>query len=539
MNLRKTAALISACGLLLCSCGEKEEKEIRVYTGLFGSKGNPISSDNEIRNLIAEKTGAMCLEEWVYEKSNSETAFSDMIAADKYTDFIYTDVSIYQRMIKNNALIPIDNYWDDYPNIKAYLTDKEWNRVRAEDGHVYFMPLFSTVHVRDSSTYHNDEAFWIQLRVLEWAGYPKLETLDDYFDLIEKYLAANPTNERGEKYIGYEILANSNQFFSLDNPPMFLDGYPNDGCCIVDTETHEAKDYNLSPTAEKWFKKLNEEYHKGVIDPECFVLSTQQYFDKLSTGNVLGIVDQKWNFNDAITDLPPECTYIPFGITIEEGIEEHYHSRVAFNSSSGFGITKSCTDIEGALQFVNDLLSPEILNLRFWGIEGVDYTKDENGIFSQDKEQMKRWRDSEYAEKHICLYNFFPYPFGMAPDGINAYCPSNQAQMYYDTLKPEVQKCFDAYGVHTYLELLNDAPENSPWFPMWSYTPEEGTAAREALDGMNELKLRSLPQIVMGDDFDKLWKQYEHDYSTLNTEAYFDSLTQEVQRRIDIDENGS
>ena len=133
--------------------------------------------------------------------------------------------------------------------------------------------------------------------------------MDDYFDLIERYLAENPTDENGEPNIGYEILANDSMFFSLDNPPMFLDGYPNDGCCIVDPVTHEAIDYNLSPTAEKWFRKLNEEYHKGIIDQSTFMMSSEQYYEKLKTGRVLGIVDQKWNFDYIDRELDPD-TYL-------------------------------------------------------------------------------------------------------------------------------------------------------------------------------------------------------------------------------------
>ncbi|MFR3166213.1 MAG: hypothetical protein ACLTQG_30725 [Hungatella sp.] len=36
------------------------------------------------------------------------------------------------------------------------------------------------------SAVHSDEAFWIQTRVLKWAGYPEVKTMDQYFDLIRK-----------------------------------------------------------------------------------------------------------------------------------------------------------------------------------------------------------------------------------------------------------------------------------------------------------------------------------------------------------------
>ena len=75
---------------------------------------------------------------------------------------------------------------------------------------------------------HNDEAFWIQARVLKWAGYPKIDTLDKYFDLIEKYNEANPKMADGTENIPYTILCDDWRYFCLENAPQFLDGYPND-----------------------------------------------------------------------------------------------------------------------------------------------------------------------------------------------------------------------------------------------------------------------------------------------------------------------
>lgn len=77
-------------------------------------------------------------------------------------------------------------------------------------------------------------------------------------------------------------------------------------------------DYNTSDTAVKYFKKLNEEYQKGIVDPESFTQSYDEYISKLSTGRVLGMIDhggisltqqampssrQDWMHRDAITFL--------------------------------------------------------------------------------------------------------------------------------------------------------------------------------------------------------------------------------------------
>ena len=55
-------------------------------------------------------------------------------------------------------------------------------------------------------------------------------------------------------------------------------------------------DYNTSDTAVKYFKKLNEEYQKGIVDPESFTQTYDEYISKLSTGRVLGMIDQWWDF---------------------------------------------------------------------------------------------------------------------------------------------------------------------------------------------------------------------------------------------------
>ena len=63
-----------------------------------------------------------------------------------------------------------------------------------DDGHIYWIQAFSNIYGEEKATTHNDEAFWIQTRVLEWAGYPEIKTMDQYFDLIESYQKANPIN---------------------------------------------------------------------------------------------------------------------------------------------------------------------------------------------------------------------------------------------------------------------------------------------------------------------------------------------------------
>ena len=121
----------------------------------------------------------------------AEEAVGTMIAGGEYPDFIDGSDGM-QQLYEAGALVALDDYIDDYPNIKAYLSDAQWNKLRRDDGHIYWINQFSAIYEKDMTTTHNDEAFWIQTRVLEWAGYPEIRTMDQYFDLLEDYMEANP-----------------------------------------------------------------------------------------------------------------------------------------------------------------------------------------------------------------------------------------------------------------------------------------------------------------------------------------------------------
>ena len=280
--------------------------EIKEFDAFFAVPGSEINDDNEIQQLIAEKTGAKVKETWLTGQT-AEEAIGTMIAGGEYPDFIDGSDGM-QQLYEAGALIALDDYLDDYPNIKNYLTETQWEKLRQDDGHIYWINQFSARNGKDMTTTHNDEAFWIQVRVLEWAGYPEIRTMDQYFDLLESYIAENPTMQDGTENIAYTILCEDWRYFCLENAPQFLDGYPNDGSVIVKDGT-TIVDYNTTPTAKAYFGKLNEEFHKGIVDPESFTQTYDEYIAKLSTGRVLGMIDQWWNFAYSVNDSLKAVSY--------------------------------------------------------------------------------------------------------------------------------------------------------------------------------------------------------------------------------------
>lgn len=543
------AALMGVAMLstLLAGCGggdkegSSEEGGVKEFTAFFAVPGTEINDDNEIQQKIAEITGAKCKETWLTGQT-AEEAVGTMIAGGEYPDFIDGGDGMAQ-LYDAGALVALDEYIDDYPNIKEYLTEQEWDKLRQEDGHIYWIQQFQNIYGEEKATIHSDEAFWIQTRVLEWAGYPEVKTMDQYFDLIESYQEANPTMEDGTENIPYTILCEDWRYFCLENAPQFLDGYPNDGSVIVDPEELKVIDYNTTPTAVKYFQKLNEEYHKGIVDPESFTQTYDEYIAKLSTGRVLGMIDQWWNFaynvNDSLKQQGLDeqgCDYVPLPITIEEGIQNRWHcSGSVLNEASGLAITTSCEDVEGALQFIDDLLSQEVHDLRYWGVEGEDYEVDENGLFYRTEEQRLEASDTAYKASHLCTYSYFPQYAGTSRDGINAMQPQYQPTEFFDGLSDDVKKCFEAYGAETYVDMLGTSEAPGPWYPMYSYSNNmtTSTPGGMALTKMGEIKHEYLPKVVMAEDFDAAWDEYMEAYESCDPQAFLDEMQEELDRRME------
>ena len=544
------AAMFAGCGSDAASTDAKENADgadsteaggVKEFTAFFAVPGSEINDDNEIQQIIADKTGVKVKETWLTGQT-AEEAVGMMITGGELPDFICGG-SGQSQLYDADVLVALDDYLDDYPNIKNFFTQQQWDQLRQDDGHIYWIPQFSNIKGEEKVCTHNDEAFWIQARVLKWADYPEIRTMDQYFDLIERYNEANPTMEDGTENIPYTILCDDWRYFCLENAPQFLDGYPNDGSCIVDPETLTVIDYNTTDTAVKYFQKLNEEYQKGIVDPESFTQTYDEYIAKLSTGRVLGMIDQWWDFaytaGDAIKQAGLDaqgCDYIPLPITIDESVKNQWHcSGGVLNVSDGLAITTSCEDVEAALQFVDDLLSQDIHNLRFWGVEGVDYNVDDNGEFYRTEEQRTRAVDTAYKAFHTCTYSYFPQYSGTSDDGINANKPDGQANEFFDGLNDDVKEAFSAYGAETYVDMIgtNEAP--GAWYPMWSYSNSftTDTEGGMAWNKIGEIKHEYLPQVVMAKDFDAAWAEYMDAYNSCDPGAFIGELQTELDKRME------
>ena len=77
-------------------------------------------------------------------------------------------------------------------------------------------------------------------------------------------------------------------------------------------------------------------------------------------------------------------------------------------NTAGFAVTTCCKDPDVAFKFINDILSDEVMELRFWGIEGVDYLVNVDGSYYRTKEMTDNLSEKEYVRDHVCQYQMMP-----------------------------------------------------------------------------------------------------------------------------------
>ncbi|MCQ2467801.1 MAG: hypothetical protein MJ166_09810 [Clostridia bacterium] len=92
--------------------------------------------------------------------------------------------------------------------------------------------------------------------------------------------------------------------------------------------------------------------------------------------------------------------WLNFDIDVDRNSEEFY--------SKGVAITVFCKSPETVMYMFDQLVTPEIMDYRFWGIQGEDYVIDDDGNFYRTANMQFNWSLEDYREMHVCEYSHLP-----------------------------------------------------------------------------------------------------------------------------------
>jgi len=507
----------------------------RTYTMFYGMSGrDPVDlSQTRIGKLITEKTGVTLEIEYVIG-GDVATRVGTMIASGDFPDIIWGH-TYHNRFVEAGALLPIQDLIVDKPNIqRAYGDILDMHKF--PDGNIYFLtpyrgePVMSQVGI----------AFWLTKKLTTELNFPRIRDIDIYFDAIRDYVGRNP-EFNGAPTIGFTFPAESWRFFEVTNPPMFLMGYPNDGGVIIsrgDTpEDFIASTYATSDSARNYYQRLNALWNEGLIDREVFVQTHDQFLEKLSSGRVVGMTAQSWQFAgapmQALEDQGmPDRRFVPFEL-LNEGVEiGQYHGAAFPTIRDGLSISVTAEDPEGIIQFFEDFLSEEVQKLYYWGVEGEDYNVGEDGMFYRTEEQRAARANPEYVRTQGTDWWGFPRMIHEFSDGnVIPGLSKTEVRAGYDESEIAV---LDGFGVQTFTELFS-VPTPTPYGFAWDVILPEGSPAQLANTRMEDLRRFHYPRLIMAAtqaEFDTEWDAFVAAWAESGYAEFETFMTGAIQERV-------
>lgn len=494
--------------------------------------GQAPAKDNPVLKKITELTGVTINFEFVVGDVNQKLGV--MIAGGDYPDAAFADAA---KLYDAGALIPVEDYINKYPNLKAHYVPFMDKMIAGFDGkHAYTVENYSAITKPAPMFTNGGVGFFIQKAVLEEFGYKIPKTIDEYFQLIEDYKAKYPTIN-GAKTIGFEILCDGWRDFCLRNPAQHLMGAGNDGDVYVDPATFKASLYQISDAAKNYYKKLNEEYHKGIIEAETFTENYDQYLARLSTGAVLGMFDQAWNFGKAEDALKTagkfNRTYVAVPIA-NPGVKDGYLDSPSgtISGTGGLTVTKKCKDPDRLFAFWDWLLNREVQDYLQWGIEGKDFVKVGTNGKALTKERRELVRDT--ARKRDLtgdtLWQYSPKMQGLYGDGTPCG-PGDSTDEYMAALSEYERKFLKDLTIQYPAQLLSEPVKRPKYYPVWAFPIEDGSPAKVAITKVTETCRKYYPQLILSKpgEYDAFWDKFLGEIKAGNPQPYLDEVNRQIK----------
>lgn len=496
--------------------------------------------ESPVGKKITEKTGVTLKIE--YPVGDPKQKISLMAASGDYPDFVYAkgDSNI---IVDAKGFIDLRDYIEKYgPNIKKlygdYLKRLTWSQ---QDKSIYF---FGAYGVNQQQWQPGGATFNLQHAVVKELGYPQLKTVKDYENAIKAYKDKHPTID-GQPTIGLSLLADDWRILiSVTNPAVFATGGPDDGEWFVDPNTQKAVLHHTRPEEKEYFKWLNHMNDIGLVDPESFVQKYDQYKAKISSGRVLGILDAKWEYNEAEQALrkagKDDRMYGQYPIVLDDRFKYHDFQDAGYSAGWGVGITKSCKDPVRAVKFVDWLSTDEAQILNNWGIEGVNY-KTENGkrVIAED-EWEKRRTDNQYGKKTgIGVYG---YPFPQYGDGVldptgQTYTVNSKEQFMVNYTNAE-KDVLQHYNAKMWMDIFPKASEFpvKPWGAAWQINIPQNTDAAVIFQKCADIIRKRVPEAIMAkpDKFDGIWDTFQKELEAAGVHKMEEEFNKLLQERLQL-----
>ncbi|MDR1688241.1 MAG: extracellular solute-binding protein [Clostridiales bacterium] len=466
-----------------------------------------------VSKIITQDTGVTV--QYQFGVGDVSEQITLMIADQAYPDFVFSR-SHLNNFLEADAYIDMAPLIDQYgANIKAVYGDS-YEKLKDADGHVHYLGQdFIRPIVEDP-----EDSFEIQHAVLKELGYPEIKTLDQAKEAIKSYIAKYPEID-GQPTIGMTLTCGEGwrYFITLINPGLRALGFPDDGNFYVNPETYEVSYAYALEGIEEYYRWMNGMYNEGLLDPDAFTQTHDEYLAKIASGRVLALTDAHWEYVDGenvlIEEGKYERTYARIPVTLREDIKHPAYRPSVYTPMNGVGITTNCPDPVRAVQFLDYLCQEKTQILSAWGIEGVHWEIKDGRRQWTAEEAVARFEPGHGIETGIGMMTY-PWPCIGGGEDSNGYKfnPLDDSEVLWTNYNDEIKTTLENYGVRSWKEMFpaGDEFKASEWgqaWLIWDNQPTDSEFSRLHTE-CNDLTAQYLPIActVAPEEFDATWAEF-------------------------------
>ncbi|MCM3702208.1 ABC transporter substrate-binding protein [Paenibacillus macerans] len=553
------AAIVLASTLLVGGCGSNNggsganggasDDTSPVTFTFFGADASPNwnNMQDEVGKVITEKTGVTIEAEFDVGSGGGDNKVALMAASGDVPDLIFAKGNL-SKLVDAGYIVDMTDLIEEHaPNIKKIFSEN-MNRLKYsnEDPAIYSLPTNVGV---DQQYFDSGGGFEIQQRVLKELGYPKVNTVQDFENVLKQYVEKHPTTD-GQPTIPLTLNADDWRIMiSVTNPAFIATGAPDDGEYYVDPQTYEAKLHYKRSEEKEYFRWLNHMYNEGLLDKDTFVQKDDQYKAKIASGRVLGLIDQEWGYMDAENALKTagkdEYTYAHFPVTLSEEYKDHSFQSAGIDGY-GISITTACKDPVRAIKFIDWLSSDEGQVLVNWGIEGKHYTVDENGKrVIPDEITDRRVNDTTNFTKQTGLgnpdglYKIFGARYG---DGVKDpsgnYYTTNFPEQIVENYTEAEKETLKAYNATTWKDLFPQEDEfpAKEWGALYNMPVPTDGDYQVIFQKTQDIIRKRIPEAILAKvaDFDKVYDAFLSELDKAGATKMEAEYTELVKKRVEL-----
>jgi len=339
-------------------------------------------SDTPIGQIVEEITGIRLEIEYLGGAVDTERV-AIIIAGGDYADIILGShrVSDFRDA---GAIIPInDLYEENCPNIQS-LWGNYINRIKDQDTGILWGLSASSFDTGNLN--YPAAGFFMKYDAVEMNNNRIITTMEEYFQVIRDYVEANPTTN-GQPTIGFGGPAEDWRWVFSVHGARKPHGWHNTGRILFDPDkNYEGVAANTFDWNKDYFLMLREMREDGLLDPEFFSQTHDEYVAKIAAGRIVGFYDEFWQVGDALAliraegrqqDLPvPFAVYHPDRMT---SMNCSFAGITGMSATTDISISIQAADPALILQFYDYLARDDMQELLWWGVEGEHFQKDANG----------------------------------------------------------------------------------------------------------------------------------------------------------------